>query len=92
MAHLPDAALHAVEDAVRAVVGHDQERPAEIAAHAGDLYVWTRREASHDVELVMPPGSVDEWPLDVCDVDDGSKHIVVDMWTEKEGRSRPHVL
>ena len=73
--------------AVRAVVGHDQERLAEIAADAGDLYVWTRREGSHDVELVMPRGSVEEWPLDVCDVDDGSKHIVVDMWTEKEGRS-----
>ena len=88
MAPLPNAALHVVEDAVRAVVVHDQERLREIAAEVGDLYVWTRGYGSYGtVDLVMPPGSVDEWPLDVCDVDDGSKHIIVDMWTEQEGRS-----
>ena len=88
MAHLPEGALHAIEDAVRAVVAHDEQRLREIAADAGDLYVWARRYGSYDsVELVMPPGSVETWPLDVCDVDDGSKHIIVDMWTEQEGRS-----
>ena len=59
-----------------------------IAAEVGDLYVWTRQYGSHGaVDLVMPPGSVDEWPLDICDVNDGSKHVIVDMWTEQEGRS-----
>ena len=88
MAQLPTAALHAIEEAVRAVVGHDRERLRVIAADVGDLYVWTRQHGSHDtVDLVMPPGSVDEWPLDICDVNDGSKHVIVDMWTEQEGRS-----
>jgi hypothetical protein len=88
MAQLPTAALHAIEDAVRAVVGHDHERLRVIAAEVGDLYVWTRQYGSHGtVDLAMPPGSVDEWPLDVCDAHDGSKHVVVDMWTEQEGRS-----
>ena len=88
MAQLPTAALHAIEEAVRAVVRHDHERLRVIAAEVGDLYVWTRQYGSHGtVDLVMPPGSVDEWPLDICDVNDGSKHVIVDMWTEQEGRS-----
>jgi hypothetical protein len=88
MAQLPTAAQQAIEEAVRAVVGHDHERLRVIAAEGGDLYVWTRQYGSHGtVDLVMPPGSVDEWPLDICDVNDGSKHVIVDMWTDQEGRS-----
>ena len=87
MAQLPTAALHAIEEAVRAVVGHDHERLRVIAPKVGDLYVWTREYGSHGVDLVMPPGSVDEWPLDICDASDGSKHVIVDMWTAQEGRS-----
>jgi hypothetical protein len=88
MAQLPTAALRAIEEAVRAVVGHDHERLRVIAADVGDLYVWTREYGSHGtVDLVMPPGSVDEWLLDICDVKDGSKQVIVDMWTDQEGRS-----
>ena len=88
MAQLPTEALHAIEEAVRAVVGHDDERLRVIAAEVGDLYIRTRQYGSHGtVDLAMPPGSVDEWPLDICDVTDGSKHVIVDMWTEQDGRS-----
>jgi hypothetical protein len=88
MARPPRAALHAIEDAVRAVVAHDDERLGVIAADVGDLYVWTREYGSRGtVDLVMPPGSVEEWAVDFRDVADGSKHVVVDMWTRQEGRS-----
>ena len=59
-----------------------------IAPDAGDLYRWTRDYGTHDrVDLVVPPGSVKDWRLDATNVDDGSKHVVVEMWTRQEGRS-----
>ena len=35
----------------------------------------------------MPPGAPTEWRLDATDVQDGSKHVAVEMWTREEGRS-----
>lgn len=58
MAELSPAALRAVEDAVRAVVAHDDERLRGIAPDVGDLYVWTRDHGTFgNVELVLPPGA-----------------------------------
>src|SRR3954454_15233532 len=88
MAPLPNAALHLIEDAVRAGVKHDQERLRRSRRKSEISTSGRAQYRSHGtVDLVMPPGSVDEWPLDVYDVDAGSKHIIVDMWTEQEGRS-----
>jgi hypothetical protein len=88
MTSLSPAALRAVEDAVRAVVDHDHERLALWAADAGDLYVWTRDYGSHGVvELVVPPGSADDWDIDSTDLHDGGKHVAVGLWTQQEGRS-----
>ncbi len=83
----PDALL-AVQDTVRAVVDHDDDRLALMAPDVGDLYLWTRDYGKYGVvELVMPPGQPGEWSIDWVDMDDGSKHVAVDMWTRQEGRS-----
>ena len=82
------APLLAVEDAVRAVVDHDDERLAVIAPDAGDLYQWTRDYGSHGtLELVLPPGTSQEWDIEWTDMRDGGKHVAVGMWTRQEGRS-----
>jgi len=88
MAELSPAALRAVEDAVRAVVAHDDERLRAIAPDVGDLYTWTRDYGTYgDVDLVIPPGAPAEWRIDTVDVVDGSKSVDVEMWTKQEGRS-----
>ena len=57
MHQLSAKALDAVEEAVRAVVAHDDTRLSVLAPNTGDLYLWTRRYGVHGtVELVMPPG------------------------------------
>ena len=87
-AELTPAAMRAVEDAVRAVVTHDDDRLRVIAPDVGDLFVWTRDYGTHgDVELVLPPGPSAEWSIDAIDMVDGGKHVEVDMWTKQEGRS-----
>jgi hypothetical protein len=88
MTGLSPAALLAVEEAVRAVVDHDDERLALWAADAGDLYVWTRDYGSHGVvELVVPSGAAEDWDIHSTDLDDGGKHVAVGLWTRQEGRS-----
>jgi hypothetical protein len=83
-----EAALRAVEEAVRAVVDHDDARLALLAPHAGDLYVWTRDYGNHGVvDLVVPPGAAEDWDIDWTDMNDGGKHVAVRMWTRQEGRS-----
>ena len=72
MPELSAAQLRAVEDAVRTVVTHDDDRLRVIAADAGDLYVWVRNYGTHGVDLVLPPGTAADWPLDVIDVHDGT--------------------
>jgi hypothetical protein len=80
--------LLAVEEAVRAVVDHDDHRLALLAPDAGDLYVWTRDYGRHGtVDLVVPPGTPEEWDIDWIDTHDAGKHVVVAMWTRQEGRS-----
>ena len=55
-------ALLAVEEAIRAVVDHDDDRLALLAPDADDLYVWTRDYGSHGVvDLVVPPGTAEDW-------------------------------
>jgi hypothetical protein len=50
--------------------------------------VWTRDYGSHGtVELVTPPGTPADWPIELPNAHDGTKHVVVDMWTRQEGRS-----
>jgi hypothetical protein len=82
-------ALAAVEEAVRAVVEHDNGRLSRMAADLGDdLYMWTRDYGDYgDVDLVMPPGEPSEWSINWTDVYDGRKHVAVDMWTRQEGHS-----
>jgi hypothetical protein len=88
MTSLSPAALLAVEEAVRAVVDRDDERLALLAPDAGDLYVWTRDYGNHGVvDLVVPPGTAEDWDMDSTDMHDGGKHVAVDMWTRQEGRS-----
>lgn len=87
MAALSPALWLGVEEAVRAVVEHDEERLSTFAPDVGDLYLWTRDYGSHGtVELVMPPGAPQEWDISWTDVD-GGKHAAVGMWTRQEGRS-----
>jgi hypothetical protein len=82
------ALLLAVEEAVRAVVHHDDERLAMWAPDADDLYLWTRDYGSYGtVELVMPPGPSQDWDIEWTDMDDGGKHVAVAMWTRQEGQS-----
>jgi hypothetical protein len=84
----PADALLAVQEAVRAVVDHDHDRLSEMAPEVGDLYLWTRDYGKYGVvELVMPLGQPAEWSIDWADMDDGGKHVAVDMWTRQEGRS-----
>ena len=67
---------------------HDHERLALIAPDAGDLYVWTRDYGGYQaVELVMPPGTPQDWSIDWTDMDDGGKHVSLRMWTRQEGQS-----
>jgi hypothetical protein len=88
MTRLSPAALLAVEDAVRVVVDHDDERLPLLAPDAGDLYVWTRDYGSHGaVDLVVPPGTAEDWDIDSTDLHDGGKHVAVELWTRQEGRS-----
>jgi hypothetical protein len=107
---MPPEALAAVEEAVRAVVEHDERQLSQVAPDFGeDLYTWTRDYGDYGVvDLVMPPGEASEWSIDWTDMDDGGKHVAVDMWTRQEGHSdltlelrldsddagrwRPHVL
>jgi hypothetical protein len=80
--------LLAVHEAVRAVVDHDDERLAQMAPDAGDLYVWTRDYGRYGVvDLVMPPGTADAWDVLSTDQHDGGKDVAVAMWTRQEGRS-----
>ena len=88
MTSLPPAALLAVEDAVRAVVDHDDEGLALLAPDAGDLYFWTRDYGSHGVvDLVAPPGTAEGWDINSTNPRDGGKHVAVGLWTRQEGRS-----
>jgi hypothetical protein len=88
MTSLSPAALLAVEEAVRAVVDHDDERLALLAPDVDDLYLWTRAYGSQGVvELVMPPGTAGDWDIDSTDLHDGGKHVAVGLWTRQEGRS-----
>src|SRR5829696_5833619 len=85
---LTPGALRAVEDALRAVVAHDDERLRVVAPAAGDLFEWTRDYGTYgNVKLVLPPGSPAQWSIDTTDVFDGRKHLAVEMWTKQEGRS-----
>lgn len=86
---LDAVALRAVEEAVQAVVSHDEERlAAMMAADFDDLYLWTRDYGAHGVvDLVLPPGSPAEWEIDGLDMHDGRKFAAVAMWTRQEGRS-----
>ena len=62
MTSLSPVALLSVEEAVRAVVDHDDERLALLAPDAGDLYAWTRDYGRHGaVDLVVPPGMAEDW-------------------------------
>jgi hypothetical protein len=87
--HMTPEALAAVEEAVRAVVEHDDSRLSQIAPDFGDdLYMWTRDYGDYGVvELVMPPGDANEWSIDWTDMNDGGKDVAVDMWTRQEGHS-----
>jgi len=88
MASLSPAALVAVEEAVRAVVDHADERLALLAEDVGDLYAWTRNYGSHGVvDLVVPPGTAKDWDIDSTNLHDGGKHVAVGLWTRQEGRS-----
>jgi hypothetical protein len=80
--------LRAVEEAVRAVVARDDERLSTLAPDVDDLYLWTRDYGRFGaVELVMPPGDAAAWALEVVVTAQGTKHVVVPMWTRQEGRS-----
>ena len=71
-------ALVAVQEAVQAVVEHDDGRLSLMAPEVGDLYLWTRDYGKYGVvELVMPPGQPSEWSIDWTDMDDGGKHVAV---------------
>jgi hypothetical protein len=88
MPELTPGALHAVEDAVQAVVTHDDERLKVLAPDAADLYVWTRTYGSYgSIELLIPPGAPAQWRIETTDLVDGRKHVAVEMWTKQEGRS-----
>jgi hypothetical protein len=88
MTSLSPVALLSVEEAVRAVVDHDDERLALLAPDAGDLYIWTRDYGRHGaVDLVVPPGMAEDWDIVSTDQQGGSKHVAVGMWTRQEGRS-----
>jgi hypothetical protein len=70
------------------VVDRDDERLAAIAPDTGDLYRWTLDYGSHGVvEVVMPPGSPQDWDTDWTELYDGGIHVAVGMWTRQEGRS-----
>lgn len=88
MRRLPASALDTVEEAVRAIVTHDDERLSVLAPDTGDLYHWTRDYGTHGtVDLVMPPGPAAEWDIEATDMADGGKHVAAGMWTKQEGRS-----
>lgn len=88
MPQLPARALDAVEETVRAVVAHDDERLSVLAPDAGDLYLWTRNYGAHGtVDLVIPPGPPAEWRIQATDMIGDGKHVAVGMWTKQEGRS-----
>jgi hypothetical protein len=84
----PTSAVDAVEEAVRAVVAHDDQRLLVLAPDTGDLYHWTRDYGAHGtVELVIPPGPAAEWEIQATDMADGGKHVAAVMWTKQEGHS-----
>ena len=70
------------------MVDHDDESLALLAPDHDDLYLWTRDYGSHGtVQLVVPPGTAEEWDIVWMDTYDGGKHAPVGMWTRQEGRS-----
>ena len=82
----------AVERFVRALVDHEVETLASTGALAGgsDPYLWTRNYGQWgDVDLIVPPGPSIRWGGSVirAEARPGWAGVVVDMWTQQEGRS-----
>jgi hypothetical protein len=81
-----------VERVMHALVEEDRAFLEELGAYDNDRdpYLWVR-DYGHlgEVHLVLPPGGVEEWPVEVMqvDTDPGVSFLVVSMWTAEEGAS-----
>lgn len=92
LADLPADELAAVRTVVEALAGHDEAVLRSVGAldNGMDPYVWTRDYGTFGaVDLVVPPGDASTWSGWVVRSADrrGWAAVVVDMWTEQEGRS-----
>lgn len=81
-----------LEQVLRALVDQDRTFLEGLGAYDndGDPYLWVRNYGHlGEVHLVLPPGGVDDWPVDVMQVDTspGTSSLVVTMWTAEEGAS-----
>lgn len=82
--------LAAVERLVRALVAGDVRWLESVGAYDGgaDPYRWTRDYGRWgQVDLAVPPGRTEEWDGHVLRLGADSAAVVVDMWTDQEGRS-----
>lgn len=89
---LSDDEIDLLRRVMVALVDADPTVLNEIGAydHGADPYLWTRDYGRFGVvHLVMPPGELTEWPIDVMQVDDapGESFLVVGVWTREEGFS-----
>jgi hypothetical protein len=90
--NLSPAQRACIVEAVQAVVRRDVERVRELMyspwrEHADAFWTWADEYGDHGrLELVMPPGEIEDWDLYVLDLD-GCLAVHVEMWAEGVGQT-----